>query len=88
MTTKEAEKLLEGFVAKLSEHFDAVQILASFPKNGGTAFTKRGAGNWFARQGMAHEFIQENQAFNNAAELKSFLPPPDETGDEWKKPPL
>lgn len=54
-------ELMERFVAELGEHFTAVQILASMPADGGgTRGIKRGCGDWYARQGLAHEFINED----------------------------
>jgi hypothetical protein len=85
MTGAEAEKILEDTVARLAEHFDAVQIMASWqtPQNC-TACGKRGSGNWYARQGMAQEFIDEDQARTQAKEIGDVITPSDE-GDGWKK---
>lgn len=73
MTNKEAEKLLEEVSEKLGEHFDAVQVLASWNEEGFSMFAKRGAGNWYARQGMAHEFINSDIAQDNAAQIAEAL---------------
>lgn len=62
MTDQEAGKWLESKTADLTEHFDAVQILASYTDEDGTHCVKRGAGNWYARQGMAQEFVNSEQA--------------------------
>lgn len=62
MTPEKAGKLIAAHVAQLSEHFDAVQILASYPLDGGTQPITGGSGNWFARQGMAHDFIDTERA--------------------------
>lgn len=70
MTNEEAEQLLQRTAEQLGEHFDAVQILASKPRDGGgTACFKSGAGNWYARQGMAHEFVEEAKAQDHAAAM-------------------
>lgn len=65
MTTEERNKL-GHLVAKvaidLGEHFDAVQILTCICDDEGTSNISRGSGNWFARQGMAHEFIAQEVA--------------------------
>jgi hypothetical protein len=80
MSPKEAEELLSATAAKLGEHFDAVQILASWPNtetdNGGTRFCNKGSGNWFARIGMAHEFIERETAERTADELALRIKPP------------
>lgn len=65
MTTEEHKQLgemVDDMAIKLGEHFDAVQILASVCDHKGTSSVSRGSGNWFARQGMAHEFIAQDMA--------------------------
>lgn len=65
----EPEMLRErlGEVAsELCEHFEAVQILCSYSDDSGTHFITKGSGNWYARQGMAHDFIGSAQADINA----------------------
>lgn len=85
MTHKEAKELIDRTAAALGEHFDAVQILASFPTDGGgTRCLKRGTGNWYARQGMAHEFINEDQADDLSTQIARKLEPPDDA-EGWKK---
>jgi hypothetical protein len=66
MTREEAEKLIQTTAQNLAEHFDAVQILVSWTEEGATFHTKRGCGNWYARQGMCHAFVQEDIANDNA----------------------
>ena len=52
------EQIVEKALGGLGEHFDACEILCSrSDPEKGTLCIKRGFGNWFARQGMAHEFI-------------------------------
>ena len=41
----------------LGEHFESVQILATTVSEGQTLRSFSGCGNWYARLGMAHEFI-------------------------------
>lgn len=79
LTVKQLAALLQAKVDSLMEHFDSVQILVSFrsPKDGGTAYLARGGGNWYARQGMAHEFINADRAQIEAHELSKILPSPD-----------
>lgn len=57
MTREEAEKLVQETAAKLGEHFDAVQILASFNEEAESNGLFHGTGNWYARIGMAREFV-------------------------------
>ena len=88
MSHRELESLAENFVAKLGEHCDAVQIMLSWNENGQTYCLKRGCGNWYARQGMAHEFINEDIAADTARQIASSINPPDsDDGDEWKNQP-
>jgi len=59
----EKDKILEKSVAQLMEHFDSIQILASFKgENGNTCSISRGSGNYYSRLGLAHEFIQIDKA--------------------------
>lgn len=84
MTSKEAEKHLDSIVARLAEHFDAVQILVSWGAEGGdTCGLSRGGGNWYARQGLAHEFIEQARARGNAHELSAVLDGGDD--EDWKE---
>jgi len=56
MDPYEAKRIVDSHAAQLSEHFDAVQILASYSLNGGTQSISGGSGNWFARLGMGESF--------------------------------
>lgn len=65
MTLEEARNILDAHVSQLKEHFDAVQLMVSWETDDGNATTscvKRGGGNWWARQGMAHDFINTDTA--------------------------
>lgn len=66
MTEDDANKILDDFCRKLGEHFDSVQIMVSDTDTNGTRSFRRGIGNWYARQGMAHEFIQQNISADTA----------------------
>ena len=76
--------ICEEFAAKLGEHFDAVQILASWNDGGLSYCIKRGSGNWYARQGMAHEFINADMAQEQARQIAEAMPSPPDDGDDWK----
>jgi hypothetical protein len=73
MTDEEHERLLEDCASMLGEHFDAVQILACVTVGGLTKCVKRGTGNWYARQGMAHEFIEMEKAQEIAVQINGGL---------------
>lgn len=63
MTKAERERLVDDTAARLSEHFDAVEILVSWlDEKGVTLCTKRGRGLWHARKGMCEEFIETSKA--------------------------
>lgn len=79
MTGEEAHALLGEFVEKLGEHFDHVQILATWNEEGLTKAAYSGCGSWYARQGLAHEFINKDIAQENAHQLAEKInPPPDD----------
>ncbi len=86
MKAEEGQKLADEFVAKMGEHFDVVQVMVSWrDERGHTMCSKRGCGNWYARQGMAHEFINEDVAQETARAISEIERPPD-SGDDWKAP--
>lgn len=71
MTREQAVELLNAHAARLSEHFDAVLILASYMESDGTwAALSAGEGNWYARQGMASRFIEQPRAEEIANEIR------------------
>lgn len=81
MSESETIELLERVTAALGEHFEAVQILVSWNEDGMTKALHRGAGNWYARQGMAHEFINKDVAQEHAVRLAEVMPQPP---DDWE----
>lgn len=86
MTEAEIESILRECTEKLGEHFEAVQILVSWNEDGLSKMRKMGAGNWYARQGMAHEFINADIAQENAHQIAAKLTPPPDESDDWKAP--
>ncbi len=64
---KVKEAAMRKAVDDLREHFDAVQILASFENDepgenkGNTEMHVSGGGNWYARVGMAASFIERDR---------------------------
>ncbi len=88
MSDPELIALVQEAAAKLGEEFDAVQIMVSWQddKGKGTRSLFRGCGNWFARQGMAHDFIAIDEAETQAREISAAIQPPDD-GEQWKKTP-
>lgn len=84
MTHDELREFIEKKVAEIHEHCDAVQVLVSWNEEGVTRDLFSGAGNWYARQGMAREFVIRNKAQEFARQIKDSQPPPATEGDEWK----
>lgn len=69
MEREALEKMMEECLAKLGEHFDAVQILATRHEDKKSESIHKGTGNWYARFGMVHEFINKETAQENAVAL-------------------
>jgi len=84
MTREEAQKYLDKVADDLSEFFGSVQIMVSTQVGCATRCIKSGRGDWYARQGMAHEFINEDQAQVTAIAIARENSPP-EGGDGWKE---
>jgi len=79
LSPDEQFELVRQHVTRLLEFFDTVQILVSNSTEVGTENVFLGAGNWFARQGMAHDFITRDRAQTEAAEIAKSMPR--ESGD-------
>ena len=82
MTREQQFSMIQDAVAKLREHFETVQILVSFVEDDGGSGTVDmfcGSGNWYARQGMAREFITRDQAMVSAVEISDALKGEDPT---------
>ena len=63
MTSAQRDHAIAALAEQLGEFADAVQVLACYQdEDGNTACVKRGNGNWYARVGMAREFLTEDQA--------------------------
>lgn len=77
---KRLKDLCEQFSEALSEHADAVQIMVSWNEDCQTHDIQHGNGNWYARQGMAHEFITRDQARSNAYEIGKEI---NDDKDDW-----
>jgi len=56
----EIEKIIDGHIARLMEHFDTVQIMVTIYKNGDTISLERGSGNFFTRLGQAGSWVSRN----------------------------
>lgn len=69
----ELNNLVLPHVHQLMEHFDAVQILATVVSERGTELVAIGSGNWYARRGMAEEFINRDRAVTEANEIAEAI---------------
>lgn len=83
LSPEQLEQIVQVHVDALMEHFDAVEILASHVTEGGTGNVYRGAGNWYARTGMAADFLKRDEAETLVNRMPK--PPPDNDDSEsWK----
>lgn len=87
LQVSEAEimELLNKHSKELAEHFDAVQILVTWDEDGITKAKHCGRGNWWARMGLARNFIERDNAEDAATIFSEKLNPPDD-GENWKNP--
>jgi hypothetical protein len=75
LTPEQMLDVVRPHVTALMEHFEAVQIHVSICTPNGTEHVNLGAGNWFARQGMAQDFINQDRAHTEANEIAKAIPP-------------
>jgi hypothetical protein len=55
--------LLQGAASTLAEHYDSVQIIATYRNSEGlTGLHHHGVGNWYAREGSVREWIKVQDA--------------------------
>lgn len=73
MSDLERHKVIKAITAQLAEHFEHIQVLVSWNENQETHCIKTGVGNWYARQGMAHAFITEDVAQENARQVSDAI---------------
>jgi hypothetical protein len=70
MTSEQRVAIMEKHVNALSEIYDAVQIVGTWlEKDSTTRSQKRGSGNWYARQQLCREFLEDNQQENVAKRI-------------------
>lgn len=78
MTTHQLQELISNKCMDLCEHCNAVQIMATvINEDGSTTCIKQGWGDWYSRQGMAQEFIKEDNSRTAARELGEVINPPE-----------
>ncbi len=85
MTVEEVHKAIEKATYALGECAEHVQIMATWSSEGLCHRYFYGNGNWYARQGLAHEFLAQDIARTNAREIAEATKPPDDDSEEWKK---
>jgi len=82
MTPPEGQKLADQHLAQLMEHFDHVQIIASWASDSGdTMHISRGRGNWFARIGQCRAWMKFQEDSELADEIADRL---DDDDENWK----
>lgn len=84
MTDETLERMLDDVCARLVEHGDAVQVMMTWNEDGVTKRLFRGAGNWYARQGMAHEFITADANQDAAEQIADRLNGDEGPSEEWR----
>ena len=62
MTQDQAKALLAKAAGELGEHFEAVQILATWRDETTTYARHEGQGNYYARVQLAQTFVDEDRA--------------------------
>ena len=82
MEYEDALEMLQMAAAKLGEHFEAVQITASWTEAGVTQCVKDGCGNWYARLGMTKEFIAEQESGEEWDDSFFAIPPVEDDEEE------
>lgn len=82
MTEEDAIKIVDKAVNDLREFFPHVQILATWEDeedgSGNTYDIFRGKGNWYARAGMASEFLNRDSGQTFSKEIAEQIKPPDD----------
>lgn len=67
---EELSDIVDSCLARLMEHGEAIQILITGTDGQGHTWSMaRGEGNWYARQGLAHEFINADVAQEHARKM-------------------
>ena len=62
---KHDEELVEGVVSQLMQHFDTVQVFVTrVEPSGETIGFGPGRGNWYARYGQVHEWLENGGAMH------------------------
>lgn len=85
MTYEEADKRVDAALAILREHFDSIQVCASWTDAKQTYTVFSGSGNWYARVGMCRQFVKQDEAQILSHEMGKIMPkePPDDS-ESWK----
>lgn len=81
MTDEQAIAIVDKAISDLREYFSDVQILCSWTEEeeGGNTFDIfRGKGNWYARVGMARDFLTRDKGHTEAREIAEVLRPDDD----------
>lgn len=75
MTEEEADRIVEKAVNELREFFPDVQVLVSWVDDDAheTREIFQGRGNWYARAGMANEFLNRDKGQTAAKEIADRL---------------
>ena len=69
MTYEQKREIVDRHLSQLGEYFEAIEIMVSTSDPSGTETIIMGHGNFWARIGMAHEFINRNERQDAASEI-------------------
>ena len=77
MSAEDLRTEINKLLTQLTEQVpDAhIQVLATWNSGGNSHSVHTGVGNWYARQGLAHEFINADVAQENARQLAERINP-------------
>lgn len=82
---KDTNQRITAMMMELSEMgFDAGQLLLSYMEGGQTFGKAICSGNYYARRGLAEEFLRDGRDGDLSNEIAKKLNPPDDS-DNWKE---
>lgn len=73
MSPEQYTKIVNDAAAALGEHFEVVQIFVSSSEGEGTFECMQGVGNFYARLGLAREFIEDDRSDRLASKIAEMI---------------
>ena len=80
MTGIEVRNAFEKVMSDVGEQLPdiSIQVMATWQEDGKTMHMRNGCGNFYARQGMCHDFVNADVACTNARQIVEQLRPNNE----------